>query len=200
VSAPRVVLASGSAIRATVLRNAGVGIETVAATVDEAAVKRDQQAKRASADDCALTLATLKAREVSATHAGTLVIGADQMLECDGAWFDKPGDRAAAAGQLRALSGKTHALVSAVVVVRDGVVVWRHVERPRLSMRPLSDRFIAEYLDAVGPAALRSVGAYQLEGRGVQLFSHIDGDYFAILGLPLLPLLGFLRAQGVVPT
>ncbi len=195
----RVILASASAIRATVLRNAGVAVDIVPGTVDETAVKQAQRARGATADDCASALAELKARDVAHKHAGALVIGADQMLECDGRWFDKPGDAAQAAAQLRALSGRTHVLIAAVAVVRDDTVVWRHVERARLTMRRLDDGFIADYLAAVGDGAQRSVGAYQLEGRGVQLFSHIDGDYFAILGLPLLPLLAFLRDQGVVP-
>ena len=120
------------------------------------------------------------------------------MLECDGVWFDKPADRAAATANLQALRGKTHALVGAVVVTRDGRRLWQHVERSRLTMRRFDDAFIAAYLDAVGAPALQSVGAYQLEGLGVQLFSHIDGDYFAILGLPLLPLLDCLRRHGIV--
>jgi len=196
----RLILASASAIRATLLRNAGLTVEILPAAVDEAETKADQRARHASADDCALRLAELKAREVSRRHAGDLVIGADQMLVCDGEWFDKPPNRAAAAAQLRALSGRTHELVSAVVVARDDTVLWRHVERARLTMRRLSDTFVESYLAAVGDHALRSVGAYQLEALGVQLFSHVDGEHFAILGLPLLPLLGFLRDQGVVPT
>ena len=199
MNAPRVILASASPIRATVLRNAGVTVETVPVSIDEAAVKRAQRAEGASADDCALALAACKAEPVSRRHPGALVIGADQMLECDATWFDKPVDHAQAASHLRALSGKTHALVSAVAVARDGAVLWRHVERARLTMRRLDDAFIAAYLDVIGEAALRSVGVYQLEGRGVQLFSHVDGDHFAILGLPLLPLLGFLRQHEVVP-
>jgi septum formation protein len=200
VSAPRIILASTSAIRASVLRNAGVAIEVVPASIDEDAIKRAHRERGASADDCALALAVHKAEQVSDQHRDALVIGADQMLECDTAWFDKPADRGQAVAQLRALSAKTHVLVSAVAVVRNDMVPWRHVERARLTMRRLDDAFIAGYLDAIGDAAWRSVGVYQLEGRGAQLFNHIDGDHFAILGLPLLPLLGFLRRQGVVPT
>jgi septum formation protein len=173
-----VVLASASAIRATVLRNAGVAFEVVPSRVDEAALKQ--------------------AEAVSGDRPGALVIGADQMLDCDGVWFDKPADRAGAMANLKALRGKTHALVGAVVVTRDGRRLWQHVERSRLTMRRFDDAFIAAYLDAVGAPALQSVGAYQLEGLGVQLFSHIDGDYFAILGLPLLPLLECLRQHGIV--
>jgi septum formation protein len=120
------------------------------------------------------------------------------MLDCAGAWFDKPRDQAAAAAQLAALAGKTHSLETAVCVARDGARLWHHNERARMTMRPLDGAFIAAYLDAVGDRALQSVGVYQLEGLGVQLFSRIDGDFFTILGLPLLPLLDFLRAHGVL--
>jgi len=193
-----VVLASASAIRATVLRNAGVSFEAVPSRVDEAALKRKLRGERADAETCALALAALKAEAVSGQRPGTLVIGADQMLDCDGVWFDKPANRAEAEATLKALRGKTHALVGAVTVVRDSRPLWRHVGRSHLTMRRFDDAFIAAYLDAAGASALQSVGAYQLEGLGVQLFSHIDGDYFAILGLPLLPLLECLRQQGAV--
>jgi septum formation protein len=192
------ILASASAIRATVLRNAGLTVEIAPSQVDEDAVKRALQAERASAEACAIALAELKAQRVSARRPEALVIGADQMLECDGEWFDKPADRAAAAAHLHTLRGKTHALVGAVAVAQGGHVLWRHVERARLSMRAFDDDFIAAYLDAVGDAVLQSVGGYQLEGLGVQLFSHVDGDHFMILGMPLLPLLDFLRQHQVV--
>jgi septum formation protein len=197
---PRVVLASASAIRATLLRQAGLAVEVAPATIDEAAVKQTLRNDRADTEACALALAELKAQRVSQRHAGALVIGADQMLDCDGAWFDKPADRAQAAASLRALRGKTHVLIAAVTVVRDGALIWHHAARARLTMRPFSDGFLERYLDAVGDAALGSVGAYQLEGLGVQLFSHVDGDYFTVLGLPLIPLLDFLRQHQVVPT
>jgi len=194
-----VVLASASAIRATLLRQAGIPVEIAPAHIDESALKHAMRAERASAADCAAALAALKAQRVSSRHAGALVIGADQMLECDDVWFDKPADRAQAAATLRALRGKTHELLAAVTVMRDGAQLWQHVGHARLTMRSFSDDFVEAYLDALGAAALQSVGAYQLEGLGVQLFSHIDGDHFTILGLPLLPLLDFLRQHGVVP-
>ncbi|MBI3453034.1 MAG: Maf family protein [Rhodospirillales bacterium] len=131
-------------------------------------------------------------------HPGALVIGADQMLDCNGVWFDKPVDRAHAAAQLAALSGKTHRLISVAVAVQNGTRLWHATDTAKLIMRPLSDEFIAVYLDTVGDAACASVGAYQLEGLGAQLFARVDGDYFTILGLPLWPLLGFLRAHGVI--
>jgi septum formation protein len=195
-----VVLASASAIRATLLRQAGIPVEIAPAAIDESALKQSMRAERAGAADCAAALAAEKARLVSDRHVGALVIGADQMLECDGVWFDKPADRRQAAANLRALRGKTHELVAAVTVLRDGASLWQHVGRARLTMRPFTDGFIDSYLDAVGDTVQQSVGAYQLEGLGVQLFSHIDGDHFTILGLPLLPLLDFLRRQWVVPS
>jgi septum formation protein len=195
-----VVLASASAIRASLLRQAGIPVEVAPARVDEAALKHSMRAEGAAAADCAAALAALKAQRVSGRHPGALVIGADQMLECDGVWFDKPADRAQAAVSLRALRGKTHELVAAVTVLRDGAQLWQHVGRARLTMRTFSDGFLDAYLAALGDAALQSVGAYQLEGLGVQLFSHIDGDHFTILGLPLLPLLDFLRQHRIVPS
>ena len=126
-----------------------------------------------------------------------LVIGADQILECDGIWFDKPADRAAAAETLKRLRGRTHRLVSAISVLGGGRgAPWRHRGEARLTMRSFSDRFLARYLDAVGDEVTTSVGAYRLEGRGAQLFTRIEGDYFTVLGLPLLPLLAFLRGGG----
>jgi septum formation protein len=121
------------------------------------------------------------------------------MLECDGRWFDKPADRAAARAQLRALSGRSHSLHSAACVARDGERLWLEVTQAKLAMRELSDGFLDAYLDAAGPAVTHSVGAYQLEGLGVQLFRAIDGDHFTVLGLPLLPLLAFLREHDMVP-
>ena len=135
---------------------------------------------------------------VSTRRRNALVIGADQVLVLDGALFDKPVDRADAAATLRRLRGRRHELVSAVAVVLDGATIWRHAEAAHLTMRPFSDDFLDAYLDAVGEAAYASVGAYFLEGAGIQLFSEIEGDFFTILGLPLLPLLAFLRERGAV--
>ena len=198
--APEVVLASASRARLELLRRAGIDVRAEPARVDEAEVKAALRAENAEVTAAAETLAELKAQRVSRRAPGALVIGADQILECEGRWFDKPADRAGAAEHLRALSGKTHALVTAACVVRDGVRLWHHREAPRLTMRPLDESFIESYLDAAGPEALQTVGAYQLEGRGAQLFTKVTGDYFTILGLPLLPLLGFLREQGVLPS
>lgn len=143
-------------------------------------------------------MAEAKALAVAARHPGATVLGADQLLACDGVWFDKPADRAGAAATLRRLGGRTHKLISAVVAVRGGAVAWRHAATAQLTMRALDDDAIDAYLDACGAAVLGAVGAYHLEGRGAQLFSRIEGDYFTILGLPLLPVLAFLRAENLL--
>ena len=194
------ILASASKSRATLLRAAGVAVEIIPAHTDEDSVKASLKAEDATAAQCAETLAELKAVQVSQRHDNALVIGADQMLECDGAWFDKPTDMAGARDHLVNLRGKTHALPTAVAVALNGARIWHHVAVPRLTMRPFSDAFIDGYLALAGPAVLTSVGAYQLEGPGAQLFSRIDGDFFTILGLPLLELLAFLREHDVVAT
>lgn len=193
-----VVLASASASRRRLLANAGLSVRSIAPRIDEAEVKRALRAERASPARIAETLAELKAQRVSRREAGVLVIGADQILECDGELFDKPSDPRQAASQLRALSGKRHGLITAACVVRDQARIWHHQERSILTMRRLDDGFIADYLDSLGNQALTSVGAYHLEGLGAQLFTRVEGDFFSILGLPLLPLLGFLRDQKVL--
>ena len=197
---PQFILASASPSRAAVLRQAGLPALSEPARVDEAEVKAGLEGEGAGAREIAETLAELKAQKVSRRRPGVIIVGADQMLECEDVWFDKPIDLDQAAAHLRSLSGKTHRLISAVCVVRDGVRLWHHVAEARLTMRPLSEDFIADYLAAVGPAALTSVGAYQLEGLGAQLFTRVEGDYFTILGLPLLPLMDFLRNHGVIAT
>jgi septum formation protein len=197
--APLLVLASQSRFRREMMEKAGLVFATDAAHIDEEEIKRSMQAEGATADDVAIKLAESKARRVAARHPGAIVIGSDQMLDCNGVWFDKPADRTHAAAHLRALAGKTHRLATAAVAMRNGTRVWHHVESARMTMRPLDDAFIAAYLDAAGDDACASVGAYQLEGLGAQLFSRVDGDFFVVLGLPLLPLLGFLRANGVIP-
>jgi septum formation protein len=195
------ILASASKSRANLLRAAGIAAEIIPAHTDEDSVKASLKAEDATAAQCAETLAELKAIQVSRRYDNALVIGADQMLECDGAWFDKPKDMAGARDHLVNLRGKTHALPTAVAVALNGARIWHHVAVPRLTMRPFSDAFIDGYLAALaGPAVLTSVGAYQLEGPGAQLFSRVDGDFFTILGLPLLELLAFLREHDVVAT
>lgn len=193
-----VVLASASRTRAVMLEQAGVPVICHPAAVDEDEVKRSFRAEGFPVEAAAEALAELKAKRVTGRHPGALVIGADQMLECEGEWFDKPADGAAARGQLLRLRGRTHRLVSCAVVMRDGERLWHQVQSARLTVRPFTEAFLDHYLDQVGDRVLGSVGAYQLEGLGAQLFSRVEGDYFTILGLPLLPLLGFLRAHGVL--
>jgi len=197
-NAPPVVLASASESRRRLLRSAGVPFRAEASAVDEDEIKAALRAEGASAMQVAETLAELKARRIAHRHPGALIIGADQMLDCEGRWLDKPGTRAAAAEQLRALSGRAHALLTSVCLLRDEQRIWHHNAPARLVMRPLSEGFIEAYLDAVGEPALHGVGAYQIEGRGAQLFAQIEGDGFAIQGLPLLPLLEMLRQHGVL--
>lgn len=195
----KLVLASGSASRRRLLEAAGVPFETVPAAVDEDEVKQAMKAEGADAFEVAEALAELKAQRVSPRFPGALVLGADQMLVCEGAWFDKPADLAGAAEHLRRLSGRPHHLLTVLCLLRDGSRIWHHRDRAELTMRPLGAAAIQSYLAEVGEAALSSVGAYQLEGRGIQLFTSISGDFFGILGLPLLPLLDMLRNHGVIP-
>ncbi|KIL97880.1 Septum formation protein Maf [Paramagnetospirillum magnetotacticum MS-1] len=191
-----IVLASGSAARAQMLEQAGVSFTVRVAAVDEAAVKQSLAAETRNPARVAEILAELKAVRVSAHHPGTLVVGADQMLDQDGRWFDKPASRDEARRQLQSLRHKTHRLTSAVVVVRDGIRLWHHNQSALLTMRNFSDAFLDRYLDQAGDAVLSSVGAYQLEGLGAQLFLTVEGDFFTILGLPLLALMDFLRENG----
>src|SRR5580698_3676895 len=188
------VLASKSAIRRTLLETAGLPVEICAADIDERGIEAKSAAQTPEA--VAALLAREKACAIARSRPGRLVLGADQVLALDNRRFSKPNDRTAARVQLRALSGRTHALYSAVVFVQDDAVLFEYVGIARLTMRALSDRFLDDYLDTVGDAAMASVGAYQLEGRGVQLFDRIEGDYFTVLGLPLLPALDFLRRHG----
>lgn len=193
------VLASASPTRAKLLRAAGVPFEVVPASVDEEAVKRSLLAEGASTDAVADALAELKAVRVSARRQGDLVLGADQVLEFEGQIVNKSRDLAEAAVLLSRLRGRTHALITAAVLARRGTAIWRHTSRIALTVRDFSDAFLEHYLAQEGAEILGSVGCYRLEGRGLQLFSRIDGDYFAILGLPMLPLLTALRDQGIIP-
>jgi septum formation protein len=195
----RLVLASVSATRRDLLVRAGIAAESVAAGIDETTAMALALTEGRAAAALATDLAEQKARTVAARCGNALVIGADQVLEVDGRWLSKPTDRADAKGQLTLLRGRSHALHTAVCLVREAAVLWRHLNTSRLTMRILSDAAIERYLDDALPAALGSVGAYQLEGLGAQLFSHVDGNFFAILGLPLLPLLEALRQHGAAP-
>jgi septum formation protein len=190
------VLASKSDVRGKMLAAAGLRFEIRPAQIDERAV----EAKAGAADAAAVAcfLARAKADAVARTVPGRLVLGADQTLALEAKRFSKPANRAAAADQLRSLRGRTHELHSALALVRDGAVLFDCVDSARLTMRNISDRFLKDYLDMAGDAALASVGGYQLEGIGIHLFERVEGDYFTVLGLPLLPLLGFLRQNGFV--
>ena len=185
-------LASGSQVRAALMRGAGLEFDVAVSGVDEDAIKADH---RGTPDALALRLAEVKARAVARDG---LVVGADQILVCEGTLFDKPRDIDEARENLKKFRGRTHALVSGTVLLDDGAPVWSLSEQVSLTMRAFSDEFLEAYLLEAGDDVLKSVGCYQLEGPGVQLFEAVDGDYFAILGLPLVPLLGALRARSAV--
>lgn len=185
------VLASRSAVRRTLLEAAGVPVEVCPADIDERNLETGVQSETPAA--VAALLARQKALAVAGLHPARLVLGADQVLALDAKLFSKPADRAAARAQLRALSGRTHELHAAIAFVSDATVVFEHVGTARLTMRSFSDRFLDAYLEAAGSAATDSVGAYQIEGLGIQLFERVEGDYFTVLGLPLLTVLDFLR-------
>ena len=190
------ILASQSLARQLLLANAGIPFEAIPAGLDELAI---QLASELSAPgEIAALLARDKALFVSANHPGRYVVGADQTLILGERLFSKPVSRAQAAAQLRALAGQAHELHSAAAVVRDGEILFEGVSIARMTMRRLDDTAISAYLDAAGEAVTTSVGSYQLEGLGVHLFERIEGDHFTILGLPLLPLLKFLRSQGLL--
>lgn len=190
------VLASKSDIRGKILAAAGLRFAIRPAEIDERAIEAQSRASDASA--VAAVLARAKAAAVAAAMPGHAVLGADQTLALGLRRFAKPANRAEAAEQLRALRGNTHALHSALALTRDGEVLFEYGETARLAMRDFSDRFLDDYLDMAGDSALASVGAYQLEGIGIHLFERVEGDYFTVLGLPLLPLLAFLRGNGFV--
>lgn len=194
-----VTLASTSQSRRALLTAAGVEAEAEAPNVDEAAFRESMRAAALPVREQAMQLAELKAMRVSARRPG-LVIGGDQMLALGDEAFDKPADIDAAKNHLRRLAGKSHTLETAIVICEDGAPVWRHLARPKLTMRPLTEDFIDHYVIRCGNSLLSTVGAYQLEGLGAQLFTRIEGDYFSILGLPLLPLLDYLRIRKVLPS
>lgn len=190
------VLASRSEARGKILAAAALRIEIRPAQIDERAIERE--AGRLNAAEAAMLLARAKALTVSGLQPGRLVLGADQTLALGRQRFHKPADRDDARKQLRALRGKTHELHSAISIARDGTVLFEHADAARLTMRDFDDDYLESYLEFAREAALLSVGAYQVEGAGIQLFERIEGDYFTVLGLPLLPLLDFLRRQGVI--
>jgi septum formation protein len=198
-TAPPVILASTSATRQRLLSEAGITAEAIAPQVDERPVKTRLVGNRTRPEKVAAELAELKALAVSKLHPAALVIGADQVLDCDGKLFDKPTGLDAARRQLKDLRGKRHRLISAVALASKGAIVWSHAEAATLTMRVFSDAFLDSYLALAGDAVQQSVGAYQLEGLGAQLFTKVEGDFFTVLGLPLLPLLDQLRRAGAIP-
>jgi len=190
------VLASASPFRKALLANAGLSFDVEPAMVDERAIEETLEGM--DAEDTALILAEAKAQDVSSRNPGALVIGSDQTLSLNGDIFHKPQDMEQARRRLLDLSGRTHELNSAVVLARDGETIWRHVSIARMTMRNLDPGFIGRHLSNVGDKALSSVGAYQFEGEGIQLFDRFEGDYFTIIGLPLIPLLAQLRELGAI--
>ncbi|WLR92481.1 Maf-like protein [Shinella zoogloeoides] len=195
---PPLILASQSPFRRMLMENAGLPFRAQAAEIDERAVETELAAGNPTPQQVAEALAIEKARNVAGRNPGALVIGSDQTLSLEGRVFHKPADMAEAKAHLTAMAGRTHSLNCGIALVRDGETLWNNVSVAHLTMRPLSEQFIDRHLARVGTRVLASVGAYQLEGEGVQLFERIDGDYFTILGLPLLPLLAKLRDLGAI--
>jgi len=194
--ARQIVLASGSAIRGQMLSNAGIAFEAIVPRVDEEMIKIALQAEKATPRDIADALAETKARKIGGKHPDQLVIGCDQVLDFDGQILSKPQTPEEAREQLKALRGKRHSLLSAVVVYHELEPLWRHVGQVRLYMRDISDSYLNEYVDRNWPSLQSSVGGYKLEEEGVRLFSRIEGDYFTILGLPLIEMINYLTASG----
>ncbi|MBJ6132710.1 Maf-like protein [Ochrobactrum sp. Q0168] len=194
----RLILASKSPFRSALLKNAGIEFSSESADIDERAVEAPLYETGATPEEVAQVLAEAKALDVAEKNAGAVVIGCDQTLSLGDEIFHKPANMEAAGRQLLQFSGKTHQLNSAVVLVKNGETLWRHVSVARMTMRALSPAFVGRYLGRVGDSALSSVGAYQVEGPGIQLFEKIEGDYFTIVGLPLLPLLAELRKEHLI--
>lgn len=195
----RVILASGSAIRRQLMTDAGLAFEVITKPVDEAAIKEAMLAENARLRDIADALAEAKSMRVSRVEEG-LVIGADQIMVMDNQLFDKPKDMIEARERLKRMRGKTHYLIGAVVICENGIPVWRYMAKTKLTMREFSDEFLEDYLEAEGEFVTKSVGAYRFEGLGSQLFSDVEGDFFSILGLALLPVMEYLRIRGAIAT
>lgn len=196
---PNIILASASTIRRQLLENAGVTVDALPARVDEDTIRAALQVEGAKHRDIADTLAEMKARKLAERHPSSLVIGSDQVLELDGEIWGKPETPDAARSQLQRLRGRTHRLVSAVVLYDQAKPIWRHVEEASLTMRSFSDGFLDDYVARNWDDIRHSVGAYQLEREGARLFAAVDGNHFTILGLPLLPLLNYLSQRGFIP-
>lgn len=193
-----IILASGSETRQKMFKSAGIHAQIAPPHVDEGTVKESLKAEGAKPLDIAFALAELKAKSISVLYPDALVIGADQILDQKGNLLTKAKNRAQAQATLRTLSGEKHRLLSAAVAVQAGQVIWRGSDRADLTVRPLSDPFISHYLDQLGDRAYNSVGCYHLEGLGAQLFQKVDGDYYTILGFPMLGFMQFLRDRGVI--
>ena len=198
ITDPKIILASQSPARRQILENAGIEIDCMPARIDEQRIKQAAIELEQDADSAALELAIAKAGAISKRNPEAYIIGADQILTCESEWFDKPESLFEAANHLRRLSGKIHFLHSSVCVVRGGETLWSHVEQAELKVRQLDEKFITLYLEKSGEEVMTSVGAYQLESYGAHLFESIKGDYFTILGLPLLPLLGYFRTSKLI--
>ena len=193
----RIILASGSAIRRKLMTDAGLDFEVIMKPVDEAAIKDSMLSESVRLRDIADALAEAKSLRVSRVEDG-LVIGADQIMVMDNQLFDKPKTIDEARERLKLMRGKTHYLMGAVVISENGKPVWRHMAKTKLTMRAFSDTFLEDYLVKEGELVTKSVGAYRFEGIGAQLFSHVEGDFFSILGLSLLPVMDYLRTRGAI--
>lgn len=198
--ADRLILASGSEIRATLLRQAKLEFEVVPPKVDEDSIRNSLIAEDAKPRDIADAIAELKARKIGSKHTDAFVIGCDQVLDFNGKILSKPESRDHAVEQLKAIQGQRHSLFSAAVIVKDGAPIWRHVGQVRLMMRTLSEEFIVDYVQRNWDSIRYAVGAYKLEEEGVRLFSLVDGDHFNVLGLPFIELLNFLALRGIIKT
>ena len=196
-STPRIILASGSAIRREILTGADIPFEVMKPDVDEDVIKEAGRGEGLDLESLAMRLAEAKCMDI-ASKTDAIVIGSDQIMEFEGCAYDKPIDMKAAKARLMETQGAPHTLINAIAVARDGKIVWRNLDRPTLVMRALSETEIDAYLEAAGPDILHSVGAYQIEKLGSRLFERIEGDHFAVLGLSLYPLLDFLRREGAI--
>lgn len=191
------ILGSKSTARAALLTQAGLSFQMEAASIDEESIRQSAEADGASPDEIAVLLAEMKGEVIAARHPESMIIASDQLLVCDGVIYGKPANLDEAKGHLQALSGKIHQLITAVILFDNGKRIWHHIARPEITFHPLSDAVISDYMSFFGDAACSSPGSYHLEGAGIHLFADIFGDYYAILGLPMLALLPQLKRHGL---